>query len=86
MPQAPSTRSYTVLRKGVNQSPSAPQLWEFVRNVEASTVEQAVTKTVEVLLAASEDNKVEGTFVAIASRSFKPIPVDVEVTTRIKLG
>lgn len=82
-------RPYTVLRKiDTAQSPAeaTSQTWEFVRVVEATTVEQAVTKAAEFILATSEEKKVKGTFVAIASRSFKPIPVDVEIDVRIKLG
>jgi hypothetical protein len=82
-------RPYTVLRKVQHaQSPAeaTSNTWIFVRVVEATTVEQAVTRAVEFLLATTDEKHIKGEFVAIASRSFKPVPVDVDLTPRIKIG
>jgi len=76
-----SHRDYVVLRKQKPSSPSAPQAWEFVQNVEATSNEQAIRKTVET--ESRTDEAV--TFVAVPARSFAPVSVSVKTTTQIIL-
>lgn len=76
-----SGREYVVLRKQKPSSPSAPQSWEFVQNVEATSNEQAIRKTVET--ESRTDESV--TFVAVPARSFVPVSVSVKTTTQIIL-
>lgn len=76
-----SHRDYVVLRKQKQTSPSSPQAWEFVQNVEATSNEQAIRKTVET--ESRTDEAV--TFVAIPARSFVPVSVSVKTTTQIIL-
>ena len=77
-----SSRDYVVLRKQKPSSPSAPQAWEFVQNVEATSNEQAIRKTVET--ESRTDEAV--TFVAVPARSFVPVSVSVKTTTQIILS
>ena len=77
-----SSRDYVVLRKQKPSSPSAPQAWEFVQNVEATSNEQAIRKTVET--ESRTDEAV--TFVAVPARSFAPVSVSVKHTTQIILS
>ena len=76
-----SGRDYVVLRKQKQESPSAPQAWEFVAKVDATSNEQAVRKAAENL---EDDNPVS--FVAIPSRSFQPIVVTTKTTKTMILS
>ena len=76
-----SSREYVVLRKQKQTSPSTPQAWEFVQNVDATSNEQAVRKAAENL---EDDNPVS--FVAIPSRSFQPIVVTTKTTKTMILS
>ena len=76
-----SSRDYVVLRKQKPASPSSPQAWEFVQNVEATSNEQAIRKTVETETRTDE----AVTFVAVPARSFVPVSVSVKTTTQIIL-
>ena len=80
-----SSREYVVLRKQKQDSPSASQAWEyvkweFVKNIEATSNEQAVRKAAENI---EDDNPVS--FVAIPSRSFQPIVVEKKTTKTLVL-
>lgn len=80
-------RPYVVLRQvktATSPSEAASKTWEFVRNVEAHSAEQAVRQVAEIMLATSDEDKL--TFVAIPARNFKPIAVSAEIQTRLKLG
>ncbi len=82
-------RPYVVLSRVANvvASPSsATQTWQFVRNTDANTPEEAIEKTAEIMLAASEDKALEVTLVAISAARFKPVPISVEVKTQLKFG
>lgn len=74
-------RSYVVLRKAKGSSPSAPLLWEFSGNVEATSSEQAIRKTVEA--SPSQDTV---TFVAVPARSFVPVSVTTKTVTTVVLS
>jgi hypothetical protein len=78
-------RPYVVLQKAPSASPSSKQAWEFVRNVDASSAEQAVRKTAELILATSEDSG-SITLVAITASRFVPVTVAFEVKTQLKLS
>ena len=75
-----SNRDYVVLRKQKQDSPSAPQAWEFLTNVAATSSEQAIRKAAENL---ESDNPV--TFVAIPVRSFVPATVSIKTTKTLIL-
>ena len=77
-----SHRDYVVLRKQKQMNPSQTQAWEFVQNVEATSNEQAIRKTVET--ESRTDEAV--TFVAVPARSFVPVSVSVKTTTQIILS
>ena len=83
-------RPYVVLRnvteKATSPGGAQPQTWEFVRNVDATSADQALRKVTQILVAASEDASFSGTLVAIPVRNFRPEPVSIEVTTHIKIG
>ena len=74
-------RSYVVLRKAKGSSPSAPLLWEFVGDIEATSSEQAIRKTVEANPAADTV-----TFVAVPARSFVPVSVTTKTVTTVVLS
>ena len=75
-----SSREYVVWRKQAQASPSAPQAWEFVVKIDATSNEQAVRKAAENI---EDDNPVS--FVAIPSRSFQPIVVEKKTTKTLIL-
>lgn len=77
-------RPYVVLRKQVQESPSAPQGWEFVLNVTAISAEQAIRAAAEVLVTASDEDKI--TLVAVSARNFKPVVVSAEIETKLKFS
>jgi hypothetical protein len=81
-------RPYVVLRKTVpaTGSPSTPQTWEFVRNVDATSAEQAVRKAAAILVAASEEKVESLTLVAVTANRFQPKTVTPETTTQLKLS
>ena len=79
-PTQDSSREYVVLRKQKQDSPSASQAWEFVKNIDATSNEQAVRKAAENI---EDDNPVS--FVAIPSRSFQPIVVEKKTTKTLVL-
>lgn len=76
-------RGYVVLRKNTAASPASPQTWEFLRNVEANSQEQAVRKAAEILLAAGEEGTI--TLVAVTANRFVPVTVTAEIKTQLKL-
>jgi hypothetical protein len=75
-----SSREYVVLRKQPMSSPSAPQLWEEITKVEATSNDQALRK---VAVNIEDNNPVS--FVAIPSRSFQPTIVEKKTTTTLIL-
>ena len=77
-----SSREYVVWRKQkqAQNHPSAPQAWEFVVKIDATSNEQAVRKAAENI---EDDNPVS--FVAIPSRSFQPIVVEKKTTKTLIL-
>lgn len=80
-------RPYVVLRQvkmAASPSEATSTTWEFVRNVPATSVEQAVREAAALVLATSETDKV--TLVAIPARSFRPITVSAQIETKLKLG
>jgi len=83
-------RPYVVLRnttlKATSPGGVAIQTWEFVRNVDATSQEQAVRKVAEILIAASEEDSASLTLVAITAKSFRPVTVAVETKTQLKLS
>ena len=76
-----SNREYVVLQRLPGASPSQAQTWIFVQNVEATSTEQAIRKTVE-----GQKTSDELTWVAIPARSFVPVSVSVKTTTQIILS
>lgn len=72
------SRSYTVLRQ------TGPAVWEFARNVDATSAEQAVRKAAEIEIAASDGGRFSNTYVATSR--FVPIKVEVETKTQLKLS
>jgi len=76
-----SGRDYVVLQRLPGSSPSQAQTWIFVQNVEATSTEQAIRKTVE-----GQKTSDEHTWVAIPARSFVPVSVSVKTTTQIILS
>jgi hypothetical protein len=83
-------RPYVVLREIVNegQSPSNPsyKVWEFARNVEATSAEQAIRKVAEILIAASDEKIESVTLVAVTANRFQPKTVGFETKTQLKLS
>ena len=75
-----SGRDYVVLQRLPGSSPSQAQTWIFMQNVEATSTEQAIRKTVE-----GQKTSDELTWVAIPARSFVPVSVSVKTTTQIIL-
>ena len=75
------SRTYVVLQRLPGSSPSQAQTWIFVQNVEATSTEQAIRKTVE-----GQKTSDEHTWVAIPARSFVPVSVSVKTTTQIILS
>ena len=67
-------------QKQAQNHPSAPQAWEFVVKIDATSNEQAVRKAAENI---EDDNPVS--FVAIPSRSFQPIVVEKKTTKTLIL-
>jgi hypothetical protein len=75
-------RTYVILRKDVPAAQSPSQVkpaWVFEANVLATSAEQAVR------LHVSTSEIEEGEFVAISSRSFKPVVVKTETKTQLRL-
>lgn len=68
-PKTSEARSYVVLRLN-------GRAWELVVEVEAVSSEQAVRKAVQ-------EREQEATFVAVPSRSWRPVTVSVKTTTSV---
>jgi hypothetical protein len=80
-------RPYVVLRKiGPSTSPSQAQVWEFARNVEATSAEQAIRKVAAIIVAASEEKIESITLVAVTANRFQPKTVTSSTTTQLKLS
>jgi hypothetical protein len=82
-------RPYVVLRQV--SSPSSPgdlrQTWEFLRNVDANSAEQAVRKAAEILVATQDAGEpLTVTLVAVSASRFVPVTVSVETKTQLKLS
>jgi hypothetical protein len=77
-------RGYVVLRKTIPASPSSTQTWEFLRNVEANSADQAVRKAAEILMAAGEEGSL--TLVAVTASRFVPRTVSAQIKTQLKLS
>jgi hypothetical protein len=84
-PAKPKTepRPYVVLRKNPVSSPASAQTWEFLRNIEATSQQQACRKAAEILLAAGEVGAI--TLVAVTAARFVPVTVTAEIKTQLKL-
>ena len=85
-------RPYVVLRKvnmgGAPGSPSqaTPQAWEFARNVDATSAEQAIRKVAEILVAASDEKVESVTLVAVTANRFQPKTVTPTTKTQLKFS
>jgi hypothetical protein len=77
-------RGYVVLRKNASASPASPQTWEFLRNVEASSADQAVRRAAEILIAAGEEGS--NTLVAVTASRFVPRTVSAQIKPQLKLS
>jgi hypothetical protein len=77
-------RPYVVLRKNPVSSPASAQTWEFLRNIDATSQQQACRKAAEILLAAGEEGAI--TLVAVTAARFVPVTVTAEVKTQLKLS
>jgi hypothetical protein len=76
-------RDYVILKRVAGASPASPQTWEFVMNVKATSTEQAVRRAAETPGTSFLNTDGPTTLVAVPIRSFNPIPLHVETTTRI---
>jgi hypothetical protein len=85
-PSTPTTKpkaekgagEYVVLRQTQDAAPGiATETWERIVGEFRGTAEQAIKK-------AAKDK--EGHYVAVPARSFKPVSLTTETTTRVKLS
>lgn len=79
-------RDYVVLKRNPGESPSAPQTWEFVVNISATSAEQAVRRAAEQPGTSFLNPDGPTTLVAVPARSFNPVTLTVKVETSIVLS
>ena len=79
-------RDYVVLKRNTTSSPNAPQTWEFVANIGATSAEQAVRRAAETPGTSFLNPDGPTTLVAVPSRSWNPVTLTVKVETTIVLS
>jgi len=79
-------RDYVVLKRNTTSSPNAPQTWEFVANIGATSAEQAVRRAAETPGTSFLNPDGPTTLVAVPSRSWHPVTLTVKVETTIVLS
>lgn len=79
-------RDYVVMKRSPQSSPSANQVWETVAAISATSTEQAIRRAVELPGTSFLNADGPTTLVAIPARSFQPIQVQVQTTTKVILS
>lgn len=79
-------RDYVVLKREKSESPNAAPVWTFVANIGATSAEQAVRRAAETPGTSFLNADGPTTLVAVPSRSWNPITVQVQTTTSIILS
>jgi hypothetical protein len=70
---------YVVLKK-TQTTADEPKRWGEVKTVTARSAVEAIRAAIPA------QSGQEGTFIAVPARSFKPVTVKVEQTTRVRVG
>jgi len=78
-------REYVVLKRADGQVKNILPTWDFIANVEATSAEQAVRRAVEKPGTSFLNSEGPTTLVAVPSRSWNPVDVQVQTTTSIIL-
>ncbi len=76
-------REYVVFKRHTASSPNAPQMWEFIVNIKATSAPQATRLAAEQPGLSFLNTDGPTTLVAIPARSFNPVTLTVKTETTI---